>query len=82
VLPHVKAALDHFSSAYSSLLWGDISNINGGHFPPHLSHGDGRDFDGVFSGYDDPTQTQTIIYTDKCGQQLRSALTSCPKWQV
>lgn len=32
--------------------WGDMSNMNGGPFPPHASHRTGNDVDGYFPGYE------------------------------
>ncbi|OWY67428.1 hypothetical protein B7486_31830 [cyanobacterium TDX16] len=49
VKPSVKTVMEYFSS----LTWGDISNMNGGSFPPHSSHRTGNDIDGWFSGYNE-----------------------------
>lgn len=49
VKPSVKTVMEYFIS----LTWGDISNMNGGSFPPHSSHRTGNDIDGWFSGYNE-----------------------------
>jgi hypothetical protein len=49
VLPSVRALLEGFEGVE----FGDISNMNGGHFPPHVSHQQGRDADVWFFGYND-----------------------------
>jgi hypothetical protein len=57
--PSAAAATRHFSAAYG-VRWNDFSNMNGGRFPPHGSHREGADVDGVFGGYDpigNPTAT-------------------------
>jgi hypothetical protein len=37
--------------SWPSVAWGDFSNMNGGIFPPHSGHQDGRTIDGEFDGY-------------------------------
>jgi hypothetical protein len=48
VLPSVLSVINHLGPMY---LWGDFSKMNGGKFPPHTSHADGRHIDGYFDGY-------------------------------
>ncbi len=47
LLPSVKKKVDELGS----LSWGDFSNMNGGVFPPHQLHRDGRSADGWIEGY-------------------------------
>ncbi|MBA2518359.1 MAG: hypothetical protein H0V24_01710 [Chloroflexia bacterium] len=49
VLPDVKKVLEHFPDNN----WGDISNMNGGKFPPHAGHVSGNEADGHFAGYNE-----------------------------
>jgi hypothetical protein len=49
VKPSVKTLIEHFTG----ITVGDISNMNGGRFPPHSTHKDGVDMDGYFAGYND-----------------------------
>lgn len=52
VLPSIRPALNGLSIDFPSLLYGDISNMNGGSFdPPHKSHQDGIDVDVTFPGF-------------------------------
>jgi hypothetical protein len=53
VLPSVRPVLVALSIAFPELLYGDISNMNGGEFPPeHNSHRKGIDVDVKFPGYE------------------------------
>jgi hypothetical protein len=45
--------------------WGDMSNMNGGRFAPHLSHNDGRNVDGYFNRYDDPENCRDVVVGKK-----------------
>lgn len=47
VTPSTRDVLDH----YTQVTWGDMSNMNGGAFPPHASHQAGIDADGWYEGY-------------------------------
>jgi hypothetical protein len=47
VLPVVRSRMEQVAG----VVWGDMSNMNGGGFPPHGSHRDGVDADGWFAGY-------------------------------
>ncbi len=61
VKPDVKTIVEHFPN----ILVGDISNMNGGNFPPHASHNRGNDVDGWFTGFNDinaATATQIIAH--------------------
>lgn len=49
VLPSVRAMLERFEGVQ----FGDISNLHGGSFPPHVSHQQGRDADVWFPGYNE-----------------------------
>jgi hypothetical protein len=53
VLPSVRPVLVALSIAFPELRYGDISNMNGGKFPPeHDSHRKGVDVDVKFPGYE------------------------------
>lgn len=45
VRPSVEAVLEHFAFGHC---YGDMSNMNGGHFTPHQTHQDGIDVDVTF----------------------------------
>lgn len=47
VLPVVRSRMELVAGA----TWGDMSNMNGGHFSPHSSHRVGVDADGWINGY-------------------------------
>lgn len=56
------------------VLIGDISNMNGGPFPPHISHQEGRDIDLWFPGYnalDGATATSLLNLLDQPGRISR-----------
>jgi hypothetical protein len=56
VKPSVNEVLEHFRDLYAGsdgLLWGEMSNMNGGPFPRHRTHQTGNDVDGFFTGYRD-----------------------------
>jgi hypothetical protein len=57
LVPAFKTVLDYYTATYPGLLWGDMSNMNGGHFSPHKSHDKGIDADGYFNGY----QSDTVV---------------------
>jgi hypothetical protein len=40
-----------FAEQLPDVQYGDFSNLNGGYFPPHVSHQRGVDFDAWFEGY-------------------------------
>jgi hypothetical protein len=48
--PSTLAVLEHFGDA---IVVGDISDMNGGPFPPHETHQSGVDIDGWFWGYNE-----------------------------
>ena len=47
----MRQAIPALSGHNQGTLWGDMSNMNGGNFPPHHSHQKGVDVDGDFTGY-------------------------------
>jgi hypothetical protein len=47
VQPSIKKIMESFSG----ILWGDMSNMNGGSFAPHKGHQNGNEADGFFEGY-------------------------------
>jgi len=49
VLPSVRTLLE----AFEGVQLGDISNMHGGSFPPHVTHQEGRDADLWFPGYNE-----------------------------
>jgi len=56
VRPSVKPALEHFAKKFQrmtkkQLLYGDMANMHGGRFAPHLDHEDGLDADAAYDGY-------------------------------
>jgi hypothetical protein len=56
VRPSVKPALEHFAKKFKritkkQLLYGDMANMHGGRFAPHLDHEDGLDADAAYDGY-------------------------------
>ncbi len=59
VKPGVRSVVEDFGAN----LYGDFSNMHGGHFAPHGSHRTGNDVDGWFAGYNniDALTAQTII---------------------
>lgn len=59
VLPSVRALLERFDGVQL----GDISNMHGGSFPPHVTHQQGRDADLWFPGYNelDNIAAQTLL---------------------
>jgi len=63
VLPRVGTAADALDNAIAGTVWGDFSNMNGGHFPPHRTHREGIDVDGDYNGYDarDAAVAQDLI---------------------
>jgi hypothetical protein len=72
VLPNVRTVLAHFTS----ISWGDMSNMNGGEFPPHDGHQRGTSADGHFGGYNDrdaAAASQIIKYLndDTYGSRIR-----------
>lgn len=58
--PSSLALLEHFGDA---IMIGDISDMNGGPFPPHESHQSGVDIDGWFWGYNelDAATAETLL---------------------
>lgn len=58
----VKPSVDDVVAHYPIVV-GDISNMNGGRFPPHGSHRTGNDVDGWFNGYNarDAETAATIL---------------------
>jgi hypothetical protein len=58
--PSALAVLEHFGDA---IVIGDISDMNGGPFPPHATHQAGVDIDAWFWGYNelDAAPAETII---------------------
>jgi Penicillin-insensitive murein endopeptidase len=59
VTPNVKALVEQFQDVE----FGDFSNMNGGPFPPHVSHQRGLDVDTWFYGYNnlDGTTAQGLL---------------------
>lgn len=72
VKPSVRPVARHFGG----INWGDFSNMNGGHFPPHASHQTGNDLDGWYEGYNRrnaATARQMIRYlnNDRYGNRIQ-----------
>lgn len=53
VLSEVRTVMQHFTGTVSGMVYGDVSNMNGGPFPIHGTHQLGEDVDGGFPGYND-----------------------------
>lgn len=59
VRPTVRPVLEHFGE----VMFGDLTNMNGGAFLPHPTHREGLEADGWFEGYDarDAATAQRIL---------------------
>jgi hypothetical protein len=85
VLPSVRPVLHSLSIAFPELDYGDISNMNGGKFPPeHDSHRKGVDVDVKFPGYEklDATVAHELIRhlnNPHNGRQIKAVLVTYNK---
>lgn len=64
VTPDIKVLVEQFQDVQ----FGDFSNMNGGYFPPHVSHQRGVDVDGWFPGYNSLDEATAEFLLDLLNQ--------------
>jgi hypothetical protein len=62
-----------FAAGVQGVTWNDFSNMNGGFYPPHVSHRSGVDIDGDYPGYrnrDGAAALKMLDYLQQYGRKI------------